>query len=245
MGVDPYIISVVNKDPTEFVVGTKHFKEAGHYTPASRLIELNAKNIGYADTATLKGLVAHEASHFIYHRLKDAVEREVDSYKMKSDYYHDDKKNAWFHERFIQSHGHGPVTVKPEWQERVEQEFPASAVWSKLSGGEMFTGISDEMKAENGHSAYAKSYWEKPAVNKAGSYDKAINETVAEDTRYLVHEKNKGKGGAGWHEPSKPSPDSQWLAFTKAMHTWYLEGSEFRRAGVERIRAEYAKRKAI
>jgi len=249
MGVDPYIISVVHKNPPEFMVGERQFTEAGHYTPSSRLIELNAKNIGYADTPMLKGLVSHEVSHFIYHRLKDEVERESERYKMQSDHYHD-KKNAWFYERFNQPgefglSGYGPITVKPEWRERVEQEFPASAVWSKLSGGEMFTGISDEMKAENGHSAYAKSYWEKSAVNKAGSYDQALNETVAEDTRHLVHEKNKGKGGAGWHEPSKPSPDSQWLAFTKAMHTWYLEGSEFRRAGVERIRAEYAKRKAI
>jgi len=244
MGVDPYIISVVHKEPTEFVVGNKQFREAGHYTPASKLIELNAKNVGYADTPTLKGIVSHEVSHFIYHRLKDEVEREVDRYKMKANHYHD-KGSDWFYERFDQPYRYGPQTLKPEWRERVEQEFPASAVWSKLSGGEMFTGISDEMKAENGHSAYAKSYWQKSAVNAAGSYDKAINETVAEDTRYLLHEKNKGKGGAGWSEPSKPSPDSQWLAFTKAMHTWYQEGSEWRRAGIERIRAEYAKRKAL
>jgi hypothetical protein len=245
MGVDPYIISVVHKEPTEFVVGNKQFREAGHYTPASKLIELNAKNVGYADTPTLKGIVAHEVSHFIYHRLKDEVEREVERYKGKSDYYGHAQKNAWFHERFNQPGEYGPVTVKPEWKARVEEEFPASAVWSKLSGGEMFTGISDEMKAENGHSAYAKSYWAKEAVMKVGTYDKAINETVAEDTRYLLHEKNKGKGGAGWHEPSKPSPDSQWLAFTKAMHTWYQEGSMWRREGIQRIRAEHAKRKAL
>jgi len=233
MGVDPSTIHVVDKEPSTFTVGTKEFREGGHYNPATKQIEINARNLAYGDVPAVKGIAAHEVSHAIYDQFKDELEAEDERYKVLSGHYNDEKGTDWFYERFDQPHRFGETTVKPGMREQLAREFPASAVWANLHDGKMFTGLSDKIIKENGHSAYAKSYWTPEAVRVRGhgTYDTAINETVAEVTRWLIAPKS-------WNEePAKASvadgkirlqstglgPKSAWVAFTKGMHAWHQQ----------------------
>jgi len=233
MGVDPSIIHVVDKEPRAFTVGTKEFREGGHYDTITNQIEINARNLPYGDVPSVQGIAAHEASHAIYNRFKDELKAEDERYKVLSGHYNDEKGTDWFYERFDQPHRFGETTVKPGMREQLAREFPASAVWANLHDGKMFTGLSDKIIKENGHSAYAKSYWTPDAVRVRGhgTYDTAINETVAEVTRWLVAPKS-------WNEePAKASvadgkirlqstglgPKSAWVALTKGMHAWYKD----------------------
>jgi RNA binding exosome subunit len=217
--IDPSIIDVVYKDGQEFTVGDKHFTEAGHYTPSTGRIELNAGNIHYGNASGVKGIVAHEISHAIYHTLKDEAEKEFERYLAKAIDPHDsDKYTEWFHERFDK----GAATnwmrkLKPEYRVEMVWEFPASAVLAQMSDGEIFSGISERMVNENGHSQYAKSYWAKEAIaiRGRGTYEIAINETIAEVTRYITYP-------SSWHLPDQaPQPSSPWVKLTQAMHYWY------------------------
>jgi len=229
MGVDPSMIHVVDKEPSTFTVGTKEFREGGHYNPATKQIEINARNLAYGDAPAVKGIAAHETSHAIYHQFSDEVESERERYKVLAGHY-EDKGTDWFYERFDQPHRFAAPTVKPGMEAQLAREFPASAVWANLHDGRMFTGLSDKIIKENGHSAYAKSYWTPEAIRVRGhgTYDTAINETVAEVTRWLIAPKS-------WNEePAKASvadgkirlqstglgPKSAWVAFTKGMHAW-------------------------
>jgi hypothetical protein len=235
LGIDPGIIKVVDKDPPEFDVGGKHFVEGGHYNPADRLIEINARNVPYGDSIGVKGVAAHEISHAIYHALKSEAEREFERYLMKATTPGGEHHTPWFHERFVSDTTTTTHRVlRPEFREEMEKEFPASTVLARLSGGDLFTGLSNAMIEEDGHSAYAKSYWDPAAVKRRG-YEPAINETVAEITRWMTYPQ-------GWEEPVTPSEFSPWVKLTQEMHQWYTTGSDLRKAGVARIRAAYAKK---
>lgn len=234
LGIDPTLIEVVHQPAREFMVGDKHFTEAGHYDPQTKWIQLNAANLSYGQAENVRGITAHEVSHMIYHELKDEAEREFQKYLHKATTLDGRGYTPWFYERFTKD-AEGRK-MRPEFRAELEKEFPAATVLSKLAGHELFTGISTEMIKEDGHSAYAKSYWKKEAIEKAKNlYDSAINETTAEITRFIAHP-------ASWHEDETPQPSSEWFKFTAAMHHWYKTGSEWRKAYIERIRAEHAKK---
>lgn len=212
LGMDPSIIHVVDKTPPEFSVGNRKFKEAGHFDPRDGQIEINVRNIAYDDAPQVKGIAAHELSHVMYQALNETMKAEYDRFHDKAGY--DESHTPWFHEHFTQQHMYGHAQAKPERLADVEREFPALAVASIISGYYPSMGVSDEMKQENGHSAYAKSYWAPAAVQARGTYDTAVNETTAEVTRYLTNPQS-------WNEKEKPDPDSPWVAFAQEMHEWY------------------------
>ena len=218
MGVSPRIIDVVHKDPREFTVGEKQFTEAGHYDPSTGRIELNAQNISYGDTPSVKGITAHELSHAIYHSLKLEVDAEHAQYLKKALTPDGSQHTEWYKERFELVPGMMATRrIKPEYKEELYKEFPAAAAMAGLSDGGLFQGISQRMVDEDGHSAYARSYWTPEARAARGhSYDSAINESIAEITRWLTYP-------GSWHEPSMPQPTSPWVKLTQAMHEWYAE----------------------
>lgn len=237
LGVDPDLITVVHQQPRAFTVGEKQFTEAGHFNPATGRIQLNAQNINYGDAQSVKGIVAHEVSHLVYHQLKQQGEAEFNTYlSLALNPHNSDEYTPWFEEHFERKSGeYYTKHPRPEKRAALEQMFPASAVLAKMSGGDLFAGIATEMVNENGHSAYAKSYWTKDVVAARGhTYESAITETVAEITRYLAHP-------SSWHEPQSPQPSSPWTKLTVAMHHWYKEGNPLRKAGIARIRAEHAR----
>jgi hypothetical protein len=214
---NPSIIDVVHKDPREFAVGDKTFTEGGHFTPSTGRIELNAQVISYGDAPGVKGIAAHELSHAMYDALRKAHDAEFSRYLEKATTPDGQHHSAWYHERFEKIPGTNWSDLKPQYRQEFEQDYPATAVLSKLSEGKFFTGIAQSMVDENGHSAYAKSYWTPEARAARGhTYDSAINETVAEVTRYLTYPKS-------WSEKTTPSPTSPWVDFTKALHAWYAE----------------------
>jgi hypothetical protein len=220
MGVDPHIIDVVHEAPREFDVGNKHFTEAAHYNPETGRVQLNAANISYA-APEVKGIVAHELSHHIYHSLKNASEVEFQRYLSLATAVDGQSYTSWYRERFAMA---GTVRremrLKPEYREEFARLFPASMAFAALGGGDPFKGIAKEMVQENGHSEYAKSYWLKEAVAQRGSYESAINETIAEVTRWF-------ESPSSWHAPDHPpSPTSPWVTLTKSMHQWYREEQE-------------------
>jgi hypothetical protein len=147
--------------------------------------------------------------------MKSVAEREFQRYLAKA-IDSQDNYTPWYFERFGKGEP-GSRSVKAKFQEEIAKEFPASAALSGLSGGpaQIFKGISSEMIKENGHSAYAKSYWTPEALKSRGGYDTAINETIAEVTRYLRHPKS-------WaYEEHTPSLDSPWVKMTSGMYTWH------------------------
>jgi len=214
LGVDPRLIDVVDEAPHPFTVGDKQFTEAGHYDPTTKRIQLNSNNISYANAPGVKGVVAHEISHAIYHQLKIAAEEEFQRYLVKATT--EDAYTPWFHERFTTDPHKIGRQVKPEYAKEMAEEFPASTVLARLSGGDIFSGITDEMIAENGHSRYAKSYWAAEAEKRIGlrNYRNAINETIAEITRWLAYPRS-------WEEEKPPDLDSPWVKLTESMLGWH------------------------
>lgn len=233
MGVSPWHINVVDREPPEFHVGEKTFTEGGHYNPADEMIEINVRNLMYGDAPEVKGMADHELSHFIYHTMKAVADREFKEYLAKAVTPDGHEHTAWYHERFEKNPKNNfAKRLKPEYREEMAKAFPASMALAGLAGGDPFTGISQEMVNENGHSAYARSYWSKEAVEARGhSYETAINETIAELSRWLNHP-------SSWHEASTPQPSSPWVKMTVAMHQWYKD----RQA---RINAAMAKSRAV
>lgn len=238
MGVDPHLIQVVHQPAHGFEVGGKQFTEAGHFDPSNGLIELNADVLDYGDATAIKGITSHECSHLIHHALRQQAARELDRFLLKAVTPGGQSHTDWWRERFHQTTGAVRVeyTVRPEFKDEFERDYPASMVLAKLSSGEPFKGISRQMVQENGHSKYAKSYWAPEAVaQRKDGYESAIGETLAEVTRYLHHPKS-------WDEDTSPDLSSPWVKLTSAMHRWYKEGDEWKKARAERIQAEYAKR---
>lgn len=229
MGVDPSIIDVVHQPPTGFTVGEKQFTEAGHYSPNTQRIELNAGNMTYGYALGVKGVAAHELSHAVYHQLKHAADAEFERYLAKA-IGPDGEHSAWYHERYEKVPGtldpgrHATPEawkqLKPEYRAEFTKDYPASAVLSHLAEGQFFTGIAQSVVDEDGHSRYAKSYWTPEARAARGhTYDAAINETIAEVTRHMTYP-------TSWEEDTTPSPTSPWVKLTKGMHEWYQERQE-------------------
>jgi len=216
MGVDPSIIYVVHHEPREFHVGDKTFYEGGHYNPATGRIELNAYNISYADAPSVRGITAHEISHAIYHAAKKAADEEFERYIIKAVTPDGSKHSDWYHERFEKVPGMETWRrLKEEYREEFQRDYPAVMALSALAEGQPFTGIAQSMVDEDGHSAYAKAYWTPEARAARGySYETAINETIAEVTRYITSPRS-------WNEKQTPRTDSPWYKLTVAMHSWY------------------------
>jgi hypothetical protein len=220
MGVHPWYLNVVDKEPREFKVGDKQFTEGGHFQPWDEMIEINVRNLDYGDAPVVRGMVSHELSHFVYHRVKAIADAEFEKYKAKAIDPHDsDQYTPWHTEHFERDPDRfGAYRAKASSQAMLAAEFPASMALSIMSGGPqyLFKGISREMVNENGHSAYAKSYWSKDAIAAKHSYESAINETIAEVTRYLHHPRS-------WHEDHPVNLDSPWVKLTSAMHSYYRQ----------------------
>ena len=214
LGIDPSVIHVVDKEPREFSVGDKQFKEGGHYDPRDLQIEINARNIGYNNAPGVKGVVAHEISHLIYHQLKKTAEQEFTRYTDLAITPDGQGYTDWYKERFETVPGLlYQKQLKSEYRAEFAKMFPASAVIAGLSDGDFFKGLSNFMIKENGHSAYAKSYWDEQAVKNRG-YEPAVNETIAEVTRFLSYPKS-------WQEDHQPDMHSPWVILTGKMHAWY------------------------
>lgn len=192
MGVDPDIINVVDKDPREFQVGNQQFKEAGHYNPNTKEIEINARNTYHAQMSVTNGVVAHEISHAMFHAAEQAqsVEHEEISSLPKAEY-----------DRLFTNSGY----VRPEMQAEVHQRFPVSAFWYRHLGDSYMEtaeeqgqytdkGLSksryirnlDALIYDDGVSSYSAAYWQESALNRINGTRSAINETLAEMARHIM-----------------------------------------------------------
>jgi hypothetical protein len=225
MGVDMSNIVIFDGEPREFMVGNQKFFEAGHYDRDTQTVVVNVREMNASDADEFKGMMTHELSHLIYHSMKVAAERERTRFYDKLNASH--KSFMGWHQEHFETDPDHPNTqrVKVEHQEEIERDYPASLALSVESGGWLFEGISDDMITENGHSDYAKSYWTKEALNTYGNYEHAVNETIAEVTRFLYHP-------ASWDEDHKPDLDSPWVKLTSAMHRWHKQ----RKAKIQAMR---------
>jgi hypothetical protein len=191
LGIDPGVIHVVYKEPTPFVVGDKQFKEAGHFDPRDGHIEINAQNTNTDRMSLTMGIAAHEVSHLMYDgaQKQQAAEHQELLALPDSEF-----------KRLLRPDG----TVRDGAEAEVRDKYPASWLFAQTTG-DSFLGTSHaaQMREENGHSEYAKAYWK--VVPPAGPYsvNTAINETVAEVTRFLTHP-------ASWSEAKQPEPKSRW-----------------------------------
>ncbi len=218
VGVNPWYLNVVDHEGRQFKVGDKEFTEGGHFDPRDRMIELNVHDMDYGNAEVVRGMVSHELSHFVYHTVSNIADNEFKQYLAKAATPGEGGPTPWYEERFEDDPNH-PHTkrIKAAYEEELAAEFPATAAMSSMAGGyqHMFKGLSSKLIKENGHSAYAKSYWHPDAVKAKGGYTSAVNETLAEVTRYLNHPES-------WTE-TPPSPTSPWVRLTKEMHQYYRE----------------------
>lgn len=209
MGVDPSIIHIVDKEPTPFVVGNQQFKEAGHYDPSTGQIEINARN-SYDDRMSVtNGIAAHEVSHAMY----DAVRKERSREYQEMIALPVTERQRLFQEPEPNLRG----DPRPEAIHELTERFPVTAMWGAARGEGFLKQddtLSERMDAEDGHSAYAKSYWTPEALGQYAGSGRADNETLAEVTRYRV-------APMSWHETETLAPKSPWLALSQAMQESY------------------------
>ena len=197
LGVNPGIINVVDKEPTPFKVGDLQFREAGHYDPTTGQIEINVQ-AAYDDRMSVtQGIVAHECFHAMYHdvRKEQEVEHAAITALPEEDY-----------DRMFGRNGY----ARPEAMKEIAQRFPVSAAFSKTWGdGYINEGKMQAMRKEDGHSSYAKAYWTPEALALNGSLERAVNETLAEVTRYQI-------APASWSEKDTiPKLSSSWSKMAK------------------------------
>lgn len=203
MGFDAKRINIVNKEARVFTVGSKTFSEAGHYNPADREVEVNARMVADPRMSVTQGLVAHEISHAIFHDLRDEMKEESDTIAAMSS----EEFSVYF-----KASGY----PRPEKDAELREMFPVSHLFARTIGGTVLdpevergdTTTRSKMIEENGHSRYAKAYWELDAVTKHGGLELAINETLAEVTRYQMVP-------VGWAEPK--APKGLWKELAQGM----------------------------
>lgn len=199
MGFDSKRIHIVDKEPRSFNVGNLNFNEAGHYNPSTRQIEINARITNDDRMSVTQGLVTHEISHAIFHEVKDAIELEHNEIRNLDD----DAFGVLF-----KRNGY----PRPEKLDEVRERWPASSLFAE-TWGDGYLGDADQREAmvkENGHSAYAKAYWQKEELDKSGGYERALNETLAEVNRYLLIKES-------WNEIVTPKPKSPWVKLAKGI----------------------------
>lgn len=233
MGFPASIIHVVDKEPTPFVVGGQEFKEAGHFDSRTQEIEINARNTYSPYMSVTRGVAAHELGHAIYHAVTKAQEREhaeIEALPAAEKHRLFDAADWSEHEVFIRG-------AKPEAVTELRQRFPASAAFSETWGDRYLSARHtegeyseqqaednknrDRMIAENGHTAYAKSYWTPRAIRERGGYNTAVNETLAEVIRLQVVPYSQ--------QTTDTTPKPLWLALAKSMREAYpkLRAAEF------------------
>jgi SPP1 gp7 family putative phage head morphogenesis protein len=205
LGVDPKIVHVVDKEPAAFTVGNQQFHEAGHFDPRTGEIEINARGAYDMRMSVTNGIAAHEVSHAIYDGLRN---RQSAEHAEINGYSNTNSLSATERDRLFLR---GSIP-RPEQQDEIERRWPVSAMFSRTIGDSTMRGhdLNEQMVKEDGHSAYAKSYWQSDLLQKTGGMDRAVNETLAEVTRYLTHP-------LSWHEQGNPDPKSPWVTLAKDM----------------------------
>ena len=121
MGLPIGIVDVVDKEPRAFTVGDQHFKEAGHYNPATGTVQINARNSYDMRMSVTKGIAAHEFSHAIYDAARRAQALE---HKEISDLPPEEFK------RLYRASGY----ARPEMQKEIHERWPVSAMFYRHTG---------------------------------------------------------------------------------------------------------------
>lgn len=207
MGFDRTRINVVDKDMREFQVGDQTFHEAGHYNPVTGKIELNvrATNVGSDAMVDTYGVVAHEISHAMFDTVEKARDAEHRAIR--------DMPEEEF-DIFFKRNGY----PRPEKLAELKARFPISALYAETVGDAYFDDSHQKLQAaiaEDGHSEYGISYWQPAAQEMTGSLQRAIDETLAEVTRFQLAEHS-------WvNEPKKPSEDSVWWKLAEGIRKHY------------------------
>ncbi len=202
MGFDASLIDIVDKEPRAFGVGNQEFKEAGHYNPRTGRIEINARNIDDDMMLPTIGVAAHE----IFHAQWDAVQKlQKEEHEALSNFFNSDFVMKW----------RADGTIRPEHRAELEAKYPVSAALGEVFQDAYFNtnGPSKKMISENGHTSYAKAYWEKGAVDTIGGLDRAINEAGAEVTRLQV--------APGVTPRRANAPSDTWIAFVTGVQDTY------------------------
>jgi hypothetical protein len=205
--MDPSIIDVVDTTPRPFKVGDKEFVEAGHFNPTTGRVQLNV-NGSYDDRmAVTTHIAAHELSHVMWHDVRNRWEKERAQFNAMD----------WseMSKRFRMD-----GSPKPEFAEEIAREFPVSTAMAKVWGDSNVGGWEhrDQMIAENGHTAYAKSYWDvwrDNNVQAPNKQDRAVDESLAEVTAFMT--------GPDQNRFIK-EPSKKWIAFAKTVHRLYRKG---------------------
>lgn len=191
-----------------FKVGNLEFQEAGHFDPSNGEIVINARNSYYPRMSLTNGIVAHEISHAMWDEVQKAQQaehREMDKLVDDPRLY---KKNGY---------------PRPEAIAELRERFPVSAMIHDTLGdvylsddGKDSEAKHQQMQDEDGHSAYSRSYWTKEALSQNYSWPRAIDETLAEVTRYLTHPMS-------WHESGDPKSGSPWVKLSQDVRTMYAK----------------------
>ena len=160
----------------KFSVGGDEFIAAGDFDSQSERVRLF--DGAFKDETVLKGVVAHELSHLIFSRVQkklseemSAVNRLVMDYPESSDPF---AKN-------------GVMSADGTLRDDYKKRFPYyNALYDYFYGKHY-----KELKEKDGITPYSASYW-KAHEQGNGSWDTAINETLAEISRLKAQGIKKG-----------------------------------------------------
>jgi hypothetical protein len=213
-------ITVVDKPPRSFDVGSMQFKEGGHFDPTTGEIELNARALANGlDEHVYAGLAAHEIAHAQFDVVSKAMEKEHDDLR---DMATNPSRDAEY--KFYFRHVSG--TMKPGREAALMAKYPASAAFAKTwgdsylipsydpsrSGDEPWKPADhrDEMVAEDGVTEYSRAYWQKSGYNAR----QAVNETLSEVARYDY----QARRGMKW---DGKVPSQKWQQFAQDIRDTY------------------------
>jgi hypothetical protein len=200
LAVSPDIINVVDKAPSKFRVGDTTFTEAGHFSPSTGMIELNAQLIALHDTDTIDAMVAHEVSHAVFKGSLDRLEREHEEIR-------DMPKEEYDH--FFQLNGY----LREERMDEYAERFPTSALFAQTWGDSYVESMRNHeaMEREDGFTEYSRAYWKPDLLDDSYGLERALNETLAEITRLIAAPR------ATYGVVKPIPPDSPWMKLAKGL----------------------------
>jgi hypothetical protein len=191
----PGNIRIINDaNPREFTVGGMQWKEGGHYSPQTNMIEINlatARGIG------IVRMVAHEIAHAKFEVWRAAMDRESEALR--------DWQPSGLAELTTPNRTPWSASgeVRPQFRAEFRRKFPAHAAVADTWGSAYTaSSLSRQMMEDDGFTDYSKAYWAEannPAKQQHYMYTshtgrqlmgstlyRAVDETLAEVSAWRV-----------------------------------------------------------
>ena len=173
---DANIVIISNGEGYNFRVGDSEFIAVGDFDSQSERVRLF--NGAFKDETVLKGVVAHELSHLIFSRVQKKLSEEMSAVnRLVMDYTENSDPFA----------KNGVMSAEGTLRDEYKKRFPYYDALYDYFYGKHYK----ELKEKDGITPYSASYW-KAHEQGNGSWDTAINETLAEISRLKAQGIKKG-----------------------------------------------------